>query len=334
MTGPLVTESGSSTAPLTFVTVVFDAELTLLELQARSMTLHLHPSAVAEIIVLDNSVRGLSPRAAAHLRRHYGALADRVQVLRTRDVVDVRGAKGWRSQQAAKLAVSSRIMTPHYVALDAKNHFTSPVGVRSFIGADGRAHAASHSYAGHPLRRALEHTLDYVGAAPSQQEELIGAFPPTATPFVFDTALVRALIADVEQSSGSPFGAEFERQELLEFFLYSGWLAARGPGIDAVIDGSSLPSPTVWPKAATLAGVEETIAEAEREGAFVFAVHRQVLARADRDALARVARFWTDSGLFPTETEAAALIRRFRRRYRPAIARTRLSERLRHGRSG
>lgn len=314
---------------LTFVTVVFDAEVRLLELQARSFSLFVDPAAVSAIVVLDNSVRGLSRRQRTRLRNAYGSLWSRVTIRRTGTLIDPRAATGWRSQQAAKLAVSSLIATPHYVVMDAKNHFTRETGAAAFVAADGRAHGALHSYAEHPLRPSLESTLTYLGAESSVIRQAVESFPPTATPFVFDTALVRSMVDDLARRSGRSFDVEFERAELLEFFLYSGWLDVHGPGIAAAIDGASIPSPTVWPRLATMEGVESVIREAERDDAFVFAVHRQALARADAATRARIARQWAEIGLFPDERAAGRFVRAFRHSYLPALVRTRLAERAR-----
>lgn len=314
---------------LTFVTVVFDAEVRLLELQARSLSRFVDPSAIGAVIILDNSVRGLSSRQRGRLETAYGALWPQVAIHRTRELIDAGSASGWRSQQAAKLSVASLITTPHYVVLDAKNHFTRSVDAAAFVGVDGRAHGALHSYATHPLRGSLERTLTYLGAEETRVLEAADSFPPTATPFVFDTELVRRMMSDVSDRSGRRFDEEFERAELLEFFLYSGWLDVRGPGIPAAIDGSSIPSPTVWPRLASASGVEEVIAEATRDEAFVFAAHRQALIRADAPTRDRIARHWTDAGLFPDGRSARRFIQDFRRAYYPALIRTRLSERIR-----
>ncbi|MFT4214542.1 MAG: DUF6492 family protein [Microbacterium sp.] len=299
----------------------------LLEVQARSMRLFVEPATVDRIFVIDNSVTGLGNRRRRRLLREYGSLAPHVTVLRTRALVDAGSATGWRSQQAAKLAIAGSIRTPHYVVLDAKNHFTRPVRASDFIGTDGRAHGRSHPYTTHPLRPSLHTTLRYVGASAEQIELAIMNFPPTATPFVFSTPLVQEMMADIESRSGLPFGEEFERQNLLEFFLYSGWVDVRGPGLTTTIDQQSLPSPTVWPIIGTVEGLRATINEAAREGAFVFAVHRQALVHADRAMRTLLVEHWVRLGLFDRRRDASTTITRFRLAYAPAMAWTRLIER-------
>lgn len=322
---------GGGGAGLTLVSVVFDAEVDLLELQARSLQRYIAGTTATEIIVVNNGVRDFSAATERRLRQAYGPLWGVVRIIRTADLLRATGSGGWRSQQAAKLAVARRIQTPHYVVLDAKNHLTRAVDITSFVGPDGRAHGAFHTYQEHPLRASLENTLDYLGASAEQKNSAIISFPPTATPFVFDTSLVCAMLDDIERREGAPFDITFEREQLLEFFLYSGWVTVHGPGISSAMDGQSIPSPTVWPKAADRAGVLATIDEAERDGAFVFAVHRRVLARADSETRELIGEHWVRCGLFSTRRQARSLIRRFRRRYFPALVITRLAEKLGRG---
>lgn len=317
------------TTPLTFVTVVFEAEMPLLELQARSVSRYLDTASVEEILLLDNSVLGMSGSTRRRLLRDYGALRNRVRVVRTSDLIDPGATGGWRSQQAAKLAIARRVRTPQYVVLDAKNHFTRALSADAFVDAAGRAYGRPHTYASHPLRESLVRTLTYLGAGDDRVAEAVASFPPTATPFIFDTETVRLLMDDVERRSGLPFAAEFERRQLLEFFLYAGWVEVRGPGLPALRNGLSLPSPVVWPKAASVEGVRAAVAEHGESDAAVFAVHRQVLAAADPATVARIAATWRSFGLFPDTRTATAFIRRFRRRYLPAIVWTRGVERLR-----
>lgn len=313
-------------APLTFVSVVFEPELPLQLLQARSLARFLDAACVEELLVLDNCAGGMGRRAGDRLLHDLGErLAARTTVLRTGALGVDRGAQGWRSQQAAKLLVARRIRSRHYVVLDAKNHLLAPAGRADFVGDDGRAHGAIHPYDEHPLRADLERTLRYLGADDAAVARLRGGFPRTATPFVIDTAVARRMLDDVERASARPFAEEFERARLLEFFLYSGWSILRGDGVP--VDGSPIPAPIVWPSLATLEGVERVIGDGEATGASWFAVHRRGLARADAPARARIEQLWVDRGLLEP-AEAKGFTRRFRLAYLPAVARARLAERL------
>ncbi|ROR67368.1 DUF6492 family protein [Agrococcus jenensis] len=314
------------TAPLTFVTVVFEPELPLLRLQARSLARYLDPDCVAAIIVLDNCAGGMGRHARRAVLARFGpVLAPRVSFVRTAQLGMVGSTDGWRSQQAAKLLVARRITTPHYVILDAKNHLIGPAGADDFVDAAGTARGGTHSYAAHPLREGLERTLRYLGADDDTVERMIADFPRTVTPFVADTELARRMMDDIEAEARESFGDAFERAGLLEFFLYSGWSLLRGPG--SPVNGDTIPAPILWPARATEDGAADAIREATESGAAWFAVHRRALARADAPTRRRIARLWSDRGLM-SPAEAARFVRRFRLAYAPATARARVGRRL------
>ncbi|MDR7234335.1 hypothetical protein [Agrococcus sp. BE272] len=311
---------------LAFVTVVFEPELPLLRLQARSFRQHLAPDDVAELVVLDNCAGGMGRSAQRAVLDELGEeLAARTAFVRTSALGVDGGTKGWRSQQAAKLLVARRLRSEHIVILDAKNHLIGAASAADFVGPDGRVHGATHPYTEHPLRADLERTLRYLGADDARIASLLEAFPPTTTPFVIRTQDARRMLDDVELTSGRPFGEEFERAGLLEFFLYSGWCILRGSGMP--VDGEPIRAPLVWPRKADERGAAEAIRDASDSGAAWFAVHRRALARADGATTDRIVAFWVERGLM-TAPEARRFVRRFRLGYIPAVGRARAAERL------
>jgi len=318
--------TAGTAAALAIVTVVFEPELPLLRLQATSLVRFLDPEGVAEVVVLDNCAGGMGERARrAVLDRLGPVLAPRTRILRTSELGIDGGTAGWRSQQAAKLLIARRIRTPRYVILDAKNHLIGPASAADLVGPSGMARGGTHPYTEHPLRADLERTLRYLGADVDAVERLLRDFPRTATPFVVDTALARRMLDDVERRSGAPFREAFERERLLEFFLYSGWCILHGGGVP--VDGDAIPAPIIWPGRATERGADEAIREALETRASWFAVHRRVLARGDARTRRRIAAFWVDRGLM-SAPEAVRFVRRFRAAYVPGTARARVAERL------
>jgi Family of unknown function (DUF6492) len=314
---------------LTFVTVVFGAEFHLLQLQARSLARFLDPEVVASIIVIDNGWTPLTRRQQSRLSESYGIHAAHLRIMRSGELIGPAPAtSGWRTQQIAKLMVSKVVQTPWYVILDAKNHLIRSASDDDFLNRDGRGHGGTHPYSLHPLKSQLESTLSYLGTSPAQIAAAVRAFPPTTPPFVMNTQIVRSMIAAIERDSGGPFAIEFEAKGLLEFFLYSGWLSVRGPGFEATYDGTSIPSPTVWPKVKDVSGVDEVVAEAEAENSAFFAVHRTILARGDAPLRDRVFDFWVSRGLFVDSREARKFIRGFRRSYLPQMITKKLFERI------
>lgn len=311
---------------LTFVTVVFEPEIALLRLQARSLARFLDPDCVESIIVLDNCAGGMRASTRRSLTAAFGTvLAPRVTILRTSELGVQGSTEGWRSQQAAKLLISMQIETQHYVILDAKNHLIAPIGCDSFVTADGHARGGTHPYTEHPLRKDLERTLRYLGADDDEVARRVANFPQTTTPYVIETALAQRIIRDVETTAGEPFPDTFERAQLLEFFLYAGWSIEREQRVP--VDGGAIAAPIIWPGKADLQGAEAAIREAESADAAWFSVHRRVLARSDAATRSRIIDFWVVRNVM-TAREASRFVRRFRRSYVPAVARARIAERL------
>ena len=333
---PARPEAGGTSADappaLTLVTVVFEPELALLRLQARSLARFLDPRGVAQLVVLDNCAGGMGRRHRRAVLDSLGpTLAPRTTIVRTAELGVDSGTRGWRSQQAAKLLIARRIRTPHYVILDAKNHLIGPASAHDFVDAAGAARGGVHSYAAHPLRPDLERTLRFLGADDDTVARMVASFPRTVTPFVVDTALAMRMLDDVERTAGAPFGTAFERAGLLEFFLYSGWSLLRAGR--APVNGDVIQAPILWPGRATERGAAEAIDDAVASRAAWFAVHRRVLARADGPTRQRIAAFWVDRGLM-SAPEAARFVRRFRMSYAPAVGRARIAERVSRLRSG
>jgi hypothetical protein len=299
-------------ARLTFVTVAFEGELTLMLLQARSMALYLPPEMVDEILVIDNSARGFSPDFLTKLNAEYGRLAASVRVVRASDVVRIPPAVGWWSQQVLKVAVASRVTSQKYVILDAKNHFVAMPSLANFVSVDGRARVNTHSYRDHRLRPDLENVLRYLNI---DESGYIDNYTAVATPFVMDSVIARELVAGVELKSGKSFAHELMSHGLPEFFLYTGWVIASGRSLDEVYDVETQTWPIVWPHDVRDSGVTRVIGSAIESGAPLFAVHRRALGVIDEAGSRALAEWWFDRGLFPSVDEALFFITEFQSSY-------------------
>lgn len=299
--------------PLAVVTVVFDAEVEMLGLQASSFARHVLPGALGEIVVVDNTRGGLRGESRDRLVATYGVHRAAVSLLRPRDLGMGRGGSGWRRQQALKLLAARQVAAPHSVVLDAKNHLVRPLRVADVVAADGRPRLPVHGYRNHPLRRELVRVLEYAGLEPSQH---LDRFTATIPPFAMRTDDVRALLDGVEARSGRPFGAELVAQGLTEFFLSTAWLLRAGGVLEDVVDPLDATSPTVWPSDLAAERVAGVVAESARNGSPFFAVHRRALVGADREALGTLTRFWVDAGLFDDVADAEDFLDRARRQIR------------------
>ena len=281
------------TRALTYVVVVFEAEIELLRLQARSMDDHLAPDEVHEVIVIDNTVSGLSARRRRALLRQFGRLRSRTRVVTPRDLGLAPSMTGWTGQQILKLVVAAEVATRWYVVLDAKNHFIAPTSRRTFVGDDGRAHLGRHSFEAHPLRAGVERTMRFAGIDP---ERHLGHFPVTRTPFVMSTRDVRDLTDWLGAQDGGTVPENFVRHGLVEFPLYSSWMTAAGR-MTQTHDEEAIACPTIWPGRRSRRDVEAVLSAASQPDIKVVAVHRTALARMSLRSAAEVVGFWREHGV-------------------------------------
>lgn len=291
------------------VTVVFEPEVPLLELQLRSLQQLAPTGLLEEVVVIDNTRRGLAPAVvdglAAGMPRH------RLRVLRPGDVVALPAAGGWRRQQLLKLFVARRLGAERYLVLDAKNHLVGPLTTGFLEDRQGRPRHSAHGFEGHPLRPALERTVGFFGldAAPR-----VARYPATVTPVVLETACVLDLLDRLVPGPPGPardraFVRTFLDHDLTEFFLCSAWLEHRGEDLADVLDLSRDRAPVVWPKGTAPDSVRATLASAT--GPF-FGVHRRALATLPPDSRDLLAAFLTDRGLFADRPAADAWLGRAR----------------------
>jgi hypothetical protein len=292
--------------------VAFESERSLLLLHARSLALHLDPQLLASVIVIDNSARGFRPEFVDRLRRAYGPFGDRLRVVRRAEVGSIPRGIGWYVQQVLKLQIVNHVETERYVVLDVKNLAVAPISADFFADPSGRPRGIAYTYESHPLRPGLERVLTYVGVDPAPYVE---RFTATVTPFVFDSATVRALIEWIEERSGRPFADEFMQRELLEFFLYSGYLVAQGAVLDEIFSLDRISCPTIWPRGANLASVRTAIEQVDIGGAPFVSVHRKALAVLDEAAVSELEAFWIRKGIFTDEAEFRDYLRDFRREF-------------------
>lgn len=293
---------------ITLATTVYEAEIELLIHQARSFSHFLSLDSTANVIVIDNTRKGISSRKTRELENAYGSVWSHVEILRPSDIAQVPRSTGWRSQQILKLALARRIETSHYIVFDAKNHLIREFDLRDFVGQDGRSRIPAYSFIEHPMRRSLEIVLKYVDLADVD----MGSFSATTTPFTLDTALVRDMLSDIEERSGNSFESEFLSRDLTEFFLYSAWVRKALSDYSTRIEDVPQTALTVWPGQCSDNDVRDLVQRAVEEKAGVFAVHRSTFPRLTAAASFELANFWGELGIYEDGEDAGAHIRRMR----------------------
>lgn len=217
------------------VTVAFSAELPLLRLQAASLARFFDPNSLGRILVIVNNLDedGCFARIEA-LRPSYGALADRVAVIRPSDIFAPgrfplhrllanprllttlqkatrrrlfpgdnprygwRGYSGWTVQQALKLAAARVCESDHVLFLDAKNHCVVPVHRDDFVAADGRPLAVTQAPDDKSLSW-LRASFDLLG---TPVPEFGDALPSSITPFCVRRELLAGCLHRIEDIAG------------------------------------------------------------------------------------------------------------------------------------
>ena len=293
------------TKNLTFVTVVFEEEYLLLQLQARSMRLYLSPIMIDEIIIIDNSRRSMPQAFKDKLLVAYGQLAPLVTILLSKDICTIPNTKGWVSQQILKLMIAEHIDSEWYVALDSKNHFVKSPDKDFFLSLEGRARVSAYSYEAHPLRSKLERILTYLDLDPAPW---ISKFTATITPFVFNREIVLETIAEVELKSNNSFAEEFVKSNLTEFFLYSSYILRSGRKFEDVYDFDQYLCPIIWAHTAELNACQNRISYVKELEMPIFSIHRKALPLLCNDSMQTLALFWKERCLFDSVSAAIHFI--------------------------
>ena len=306
--------------------MVFEAEVPLLELQARSIARHVPAGVFDEVLVIDNSRRGLSPSVQQRIRAELGSHAARTTFATREDLgVGASSATGWRTQQSLKLMAARRLASDHYVVLDAKNHFIERTTRADFFDArTGLPHGGSTPSSG--IRSARSSSAWHPDSAWTRLPPSI-ASPRPHRRSSWTAGVVDELVADIGRGDPDRFPVEFERAGYTEFFLYSAWQVARGATPDDLVSGRSLVSPTVWVGACGPGDVRAVLDRAERNDTTTLAVHRRALAKLNRESVRALAEFWTGHDLFPTSDDAESFVRRFRIGYVRSMGVRRVRER-------
>jgi Family of unknown function (DUF6492) len=284
-----------------FVTVVYEAEYSLLLVQARSMQLYCPIEIVEDIVVIDNSKTGISPSWKNRLLASYGQLATFVRFVNAQEIARVpQGVGGYWSQQLLKLMVSLIIHTERYIILDAKNHLVFPLARSFFEAPDGRARINFHSYEDHVLRYGLERVLTYLEL---EYTSYIDSFAMCATPFIMYTNISKELIKYFSERERRAFECIFIKRELFEFFLYIGYIIHRKVKLDELyLDGQGY-CPTVCSPHRTEECLREITLATEMQKPF-FSLHSRAIARLSTKSRRAIANLWWNRRLFDSVNSA------------------------------
>jgi len=203
---------------LSLITVVHRPEIPYIKLQAKSIQQYFDPDYIQSIHVVvndDDSVCDLIDKS------WYGDLADRVNIT-PRSIYGYRDrVNGWDSQQLLKLLTASKVRTDWSMVLDAKTFFVKQCTHELlFLGDKAVTDSQYPQEVFTPSRQCVERTFNL------SLDKIIG---PAGVPFLFHTATVKSMIADIEKMVNTTFADWFQTNVqypifLTEFFLYSGYV--------------------------------------------------------------------------------------------------------------
>jgi hypothetical protein len=295
----------------TLVTVVFEDELPLLQLQAASLRKFIAASMVETIVLIANSHDARFVRRLRECVQWYGHLAPLVVILDLNDFPRLPRTVGWFSQQLLKLLVARHVRTERYVVLDPKTHLIAPLTDAFLEHRDGRANMMDYPYTTHTLRPYLERTLRYLHLDPDQY---VQKFPFSAPPFIIYTDVANDLIKSISQASGRTFEEEFINQKLTEFFLYSAWVVKKFGSIEKLYSYSKLYSPTIWEHKVEISQIKEELAHGAGRSPFIN-IHRRSIFKMRNSGLEYIAQLWTSAGLFEDQQSAIEFIKGYKKAY-------------------
>jgi len=210
-------------------TVVFDAELDVLKLQARSIELYCQHIGLKNIFVMVNDSSQVDPA-------WYGSFADHVRIVPRDKFGCAWSDNGWVSQQVLKLLGSAISNNAWCMIVDAKTLFVRPVELDQVL-ADGRA--ATGSMPIYPVFDASRNITNQLFGI-----DLPAQLGPGGVPFFVEPSLTREMIREVEHRTGQDFTDYFQQQgRLTEFILYSGYVWYR----DCTFDRRYHPQSNIHP---------------------------------------------------------------------------------------
>ena len=201
-----------------FITVVYDAEVHLLEWQAKSICKYVDPKIVNKLIVVDNGSQNCIVD-----RKWYGVFENKLEVITHKDLQlqVLQHLDGWRTQQLCKLLAAARSKTDWSIILDAKTFFAKTFDTETLF--DNGKPCVGQIDVGDWWRDSKIFLEELYGI---QLEKMIG---PSGVPFFFHTKTVGEMIASIDDFNSWFQQKLYEqlpphRTLVTEFMLYSAFI--------------------------------------------------------------------------------------------------------------
>lgn len=211
------------------ITIVFQQELYLLELQARSIELYVDSDRINHIYVVVNDVDDVVDLIDS---AWWGVNSQKVVVIPRSRWGHVETLPGWESQQLYKLLAAESAASDWSMCLDAKTWFVKQLDWDQLFSHDGRVHYKSIP------------TINVFELAQCTIEQLLNVslstvIGPGGVPFMFHTETVKDMFVHLKNITGTNFIDFFAEYVLIpyqvtEFMLYSGFVNLKHKSHDAL----------------------------------------------------------------------------------------------------
>ena len=207
-------QSSSRPQVIDLITVVFEPELYLLELQARSISLYIDQARIQNIYIVVNGDNHLCNSIDP---RWWGKNSNKVNIIHRSFFGDTHMLDGWSSQQLYKLCAANIADSEWSMCLDAKTWFVNPLDWEQLFDNAGRANFSSYPTVPVflPAQESIEQYFNI------QLPHIIG---PGGVPFMFHTETVKDMI-DAIPNFFEFFCINVNMPSYMtEFMLYSGFV--------------------------------------------------------------------------------------------------------------
>ena len=220
-------QSSSRPQVIDLITVVFEPELYLLELQARSISLYIDHARIRNIYIVVNGDNHLCHNIDP---RWWGKNSGKVNIIHRSFFGVDPTLDGWSSQQLYKLCAANIADSDWSMCLDAKTWFVQPLDWDQLFDDSGRAKFSNFQTI--PVFRSAQLVVEkYFDIALTQ------VISPGGVPFMFHTETVKDMINYIPNFFEFFCSNVKAPNNITEFMLYSGYVIKKYQSYDTLYTG-------------------------------------------------------------------------------------------------
>jgi hypothetical protein len=210
------------------VTVVFQEEFPVLQVQAQSLDLYCQDIGIQTIFVVVNDDDSVADQIDT---TWWGSLQDRVRIIPRSYFACEFVNNGWVSQQVLKVLASSLSTNQYSMVLDAKTIFVKPASV-DLLFPGGQQAGGSF-----PIQTVFETSARITGELFGVTVDRNGG--TSGVPFIFKNDLIRGMITEIEDRTKQSFADWFQEQGMVtEYILYVGYCKYVYGSLDSIYSQS------------------------------------------------------------------------------------------------